>query len=291
VSDKVNFGDLNENSVAIVLKELIRRSIIEIRKKRSNFTVYKKVIDPGKESIFTDADLEAEKVILRSLRECFPNFDIISEEDEKRAYLYSKNKHWITVDPLCGTKNFSNRSSGGIATTISMVINNIIVSSYIGNVLTQEIFGYRYKSANVYRIREFETYEKIKSEAKDLKECPLLIRGTFNDFPENTEPMINAMVDAFDKYIIDSGSLSLSAVKLWVGEVGAILLKPRTETPWDLAPVLGICQKLGFVYLKLPRLDEWKPLITKEIFKRDFPVLIIHEDNIESLNKALEVPF
>ena len=68
------------------------------------------------------------------------------------------------------------------------------------------------ESDNVYRIREFETYEKIKSEIKHPSEWPLLIRGTLDEFPEDTRPMVDTLTGIFDKYIIDSGSLSLSAV-------------------------------------------------------------------------------
>lgn len=289
--NKTKFGALNEHATAIILKELIRRSMIEIRKKRFNFIVYEKTLSSGKKDIFTDADIRAEEIILKSLKECFPDFDIISEEDKNKKYLKSKNNKWITVDPLCGTGNFAERSSVGIATTISMVIDGVIVSSYVGNVMTREIFGYRPGSDNVHRISEFETYEKIKLEIKNLSERSLLIRGIPDEFPENTKPMIDALTGIFDKYIIDSGSLSLSAVKLWVGEVGAMLLKPREETPWDLLPILGICQKLGFVYLKLPGLDEWNPSITKTIFKREFPVIIIHSNLVNDLNNLLDVPF
>lgn len=288
--NKTEIGALNEHAVAIVLKELIRRSMMEIRKKRSNFIVHEKTLSSGKKDIFTDADIEAEKVILRSLKECFPYFDIISEEDKDRKYLMSENNRWITVDPLCGTKNFSNKSSGGIATTISMVVNEEIISSYVGNVMTQEIFGYRQGSDNVHRIREFETYEKIKPEIKNPSKWPLLIRGVFDKFPENTKPWVDILIDIFKKYIIDSGSLSLSAVKLWIGEVGAILIPPRMETPWDLLPILGICQKLGFVYFRLPEMTEWKPPITKTIFRRDFPVIIIHSNCVNDLNNLLGVP-
>lgn len=293
---KTEFGALNEHCIAIIFKELLRKSMVEIRKKRFSFDVYEKILDSGKKDIYTDADTGAERIILKSLKECLPAFDIISEEDRGRKYLKSKNSKWITVDPLCGTKNFYKKSSVGIATNISMVMNDEndeIVSAYIGNVTTQEIFGYRPHSKTVYRISEFETYEKLnKPKTKKLNKHSLLIRGTFKKFSDEVHPIVNILAnDIFEKYIIDSGSLSLSAVKLWIGEVGAILIEPRAETPWDLLPILGICQKLGFVYLRLPGMTGWKPPITKKIFLRDFPVLIIHSDHEESLNKLLDVSF
>ena len=180
-----DFFRLNEHSIGIILKELTRRSMLAIRKRRFGFNVYDKTLDSEEKDIFTDADIEAEKVVLKSLRECFPDFDIISEEDKDKKYRKSKNNIWFTVDPLCGTKNFSNRSSIGIATTITMVIKQKIVSAYVGNVMTQEIFGYRPLSEKVHRISEFKTFEEIRPKVKELKEQPLLIRGTFKKFPDN----------------------------------------------------------------------------------------------------------
>lgn len=280
------FGNLSGHSVGIIFKELIRRAILEIRRRRFGFEVYSKILTSGKADIYTDADLGAEKIIVRSLAECFPDFDIISEEDKERKYLKSGNSKYITVDPLCGTKNFSQRASGGIATTIAMVIDGKIVSAFVGDVMTQEIFGYRPDSKKVHRISEFDTYEEIVPQCRPTDEgLKLLIRGMIHNFSPSIRAELESMNDLYTSYTIDSGSVSLSAAKLWKGEVDGLLLKPRTETPWDLMPVLGICNKLDFVFLKvsdcLMSFEIYNPLITKEIFTREDPVLIVK--NMEGL--------
>ena len=124
----------------------------------------------------------------------FPSFDIISEEDKNKKHLKSRNNKWITVDPLCGTKNFSRKSSGGIATTINMVINHKIVSVYRKRNNSGD-FWLQTAVENVYRISEFETYEKLNRRLKTLNKQDLLIRGTFNKFPDNVQPMVKALVN------------------------------------------------------------------------------------------------
>lgn len=277
---------LNGHAVGRILKELTRRAILEIRKWRVDFQTYSKVLDSGKDDIYTDADISAEKVILR-LKECFPYLEIVSEEDKDKKYLNTDCSIYATVDPLCGTGNFDKKASNGIATTISIVANGKVVSAYVGDVITQEIFGYRPGSDKVHRIREFETYETLSPFMKTNKQkLKLLMRGMAHDFPDRIKQKLEN--STFESYVIDSGSLSLSVAKLWKGEVDALLLKPRWETPWDLMPVLGICNKLGYVFVKalsgmnsdgfvFPDMEEYKPLITKEIFKREEPVFVIHK--------------
>ena len=45
---KTGFGLLNEHSVAIILKELIRRAMLEIRRRRFCFNVYEKFLTRAK---------------------------------------------------------------------------------------------------------------------------------------------------------------------------------------------------------------------------------------------------
>lgn len=286
------FGVLNGHAVGIILKELIRRAILEIRKWRVDFQTHQKVLEHGKVDIYTDADIFAEEVILRSLRECFPNLEIVSEEDKEKKYLNTNCTVYVTVDPLCGTGNFDKKASNGIATTISIVVNGKVISAYVGDVIAQEIFGYRPDSDKVHRIREFETYEVINPFVKNSdKGLKLLMRGMVYDFPDKIRLKLEKRI-TFESHVIDSGSLSLSAAKLWKGEVDALLLKPRWETPWDLMPILGICNKLGYIFVKASSgmrgktfvfsdMEEYKPIITKEKFTRDEPVFVIHKSYLD----------
>jgi myo-inositol-1(or 4)-monophosphatase len=62
---------------------------------------YKGAID-----LVTDADLAAEQMILRTLREAFPNDDVLSEETAHSVG--GARRRWV-VDPLDGTTNFAHR--------------------------------------------------------------------------------------------------------------------------------------------------------------------------------------
>jgi len=62
----------------------------------------------GPEDIVTDADMEAEKIILEKLAESFPDDSIIAEESGSRGVRGAKHT-WL-VDPLDGTWNFAHGS-------------------------------------------------------------------------------------------------------------------------------------------------------------------------------------
>jgi len=114
-----------------------------------------------------------------------------------------------------------------------------------------------------------------------------------HNFPLGIRSQLESGID-FKSYTIDSGSIALSFTKLWVGEVDGILLEgKKTEKPWDLLPILGICKKLGFVFLDAKRLcfdhnllslreEYYLPMkIIKDRFMRENPTLIVHRDHLK----------
>lgn len=70
---------------------------------RSSFTIQEK----GFHDLVTDADVATEKVILNSLKEAFPDDEVLAEETENHEQL-SEARTWI-VDPIDGTTNFAHR--------------------------------------------------------------------------------------------------------------------------------------------------------------------------------------
>jgi len=79
--------------------------------------------DKGNQNIVSEADLKADKVIIKTLNESFPDYAYYSEEDG-----FSKNSSenmWI-IDPLDGTNNF--------ALGISMF--NVSIALFKNNILT-----------------------------------------------------------------------------------------------------------------------------------------------------------
>ena len=68
---------------------------------------------------------------------------------------------FFTVDPLDGTKAFVRRQSHGVGTMVALVEQGRVVSAYVGDINTQEIYGYRPGSRAVHRITEYETSEMM----------------------------------------------------------------------------------------------------------------------------------
>ena len=56
-------------------------------------------------NLVTEADLAAEKVVIQSIQQAYPNHQILSEEEGLQALQNSPFK-WI-IDPLDGTTNFA----------------------------------------------------------------------------------------------------------------------------------------------------------------------------------------
>ena len=147
--------------VGIVLRDLVQRALFIGRKHRGIFEATGKASYGGdKDDFFTNADTEAQEMYVRLLQECFPDFGIIVEEDD----LVIEGKHgldaYFTIDPIDGTKAYIRRQSHGIGSMIAMVVNGKIVSAYIGDMNTGEIFGYRPGSDNVWRLDIASSYRE-----------------------------------------------------------------------------------------------------------------------------------
>ena len=167
---------LNGHAVGIVLKELVRRAIKVIRAEREAFEVMQKAGYGGDMTdVFTTADSKAQKIYVRSLEECFPSYGIIAEEGSL-SQTQVDGRSYFTVDPLDGTKAFIRRQSHGVGTMVAMVEDGQVASAYVGDVNTQEIYGFRPGSTNVHRITEFETAERLDHVKGPLSGQNILLR-------------------------------------------------------------------------------------------------------------------
>ena len=300
---EMNFGNLNNHAVGIIMKELVRRAIDAIRSQQFAFDMKEKST-VGKEIDFvTSADQAAQTVYLKSLRECTPDFGIIAEENNFRTacQLRDRKIYW-SVDPMDGTKAFIRRQSHGIGTMLAMAVDNgravfdngvvnEVIAAFVGDVMTQEIYGFRPGSKKVYRISEYNHAIPLEIDPERLLfEQIVLLR----DYPENFSLFMKEVVQPrkfFKGIEIGGGSIGISFARLWKGEVGGIILNPSHDTPWDLWPVIGISQKLGFVFLKpsnilddtQTRLWRYVPEVSLEIKERDHYILVVHQSRMKEL--------
>jgi len=286
---EIKFGELNGHAIGRILKETVRRATVLIRSKRLAFEVSKKQGYDDKEAmtdVFTDADKAAQEIYLRTFEECFPGYGVLGEEESlvipaspERVGLY------FTVDPLDGTKAFIRRQSHGVATMVALVDQGEVISAYIGDINTREVYGYRPGSNKVHRITELDTAEVLAATySGSLSESYALLR----DPADQHSSSVRRLLKQFKNHEVIGSSIGTWMAQLWKGEVGAAILRPGWETPWDSTPIIGISKKLGYAYLR-PNdegyWEEYEPNILPKVYRREHETLVIHRNILHALER------
>lgn len=285
------YGEMTGSAVAIVMREIVRRMMQAIRTRfllaqaETKITSYKSEAD-----VVTEADRAAQIIAVRSLRECFPGFGVVAEEDELRIPCTLEGMQaYFTLDPLDGTKAFTRRDSSGVGSMLALVKDDRVICAYVGQVMTDEIYGFRPDSNKVHRITPMSGHQELIIEQdRPLGEQYVLLR----DHPEHYTPIAQNMVRPRDKrglfknVEIRGGSIGVAMAQLWNGGAGAQILRPGFQTPWDSAPVLGISQQLGFRFFLICGNGVLKPWTYKpqtEVFRTEHELLIVHESRLTEL--------
>ena len=282
-----NFGSVNGHLVGIAMKEMVRRAVSTIRRERFAFAVQAKTGYDGSDDMVTSADRAAQDVYLRSLRECFPDFGILAEEEELAVECTLEGGGlYFTVDPLDGTKAFVRRQSAGIGTMLALVQDGEVIGAFIGDVMTKELYGFRPGSKKVHRISEFEVAERLEVDS----ERPLGSQYiSLREIPEDHSAAARRLTRGASGVEVTGGSIGTQVAKLWKGEVGAVLLPPSHETPWDVAPVMGISERMG---LRMYGIQNGEPVrlkmrVQKKVVRRDAEVVIVHHSREAELRRLL----
>jgi fructose-1,6-bisphosphatase/inositol monophosphatase family enzyme len=285
-------GSLNGHSTGIIMKELVRRAINTIRNQRFIFEATAKLSYDGEmDDLVTSADKAAQTVYEKSLKECFPFYGIVGEENNLHipCSLTDPHEYYFTVDPLDGTKAFARRQSHGVGTMIALVRDGEVIGAFIGDIMTQEIYGFRPGSNKVHRISEFDHAEELSIDPdKKLKDQYLLLRKAPSQYSGAVEVMVGK--DAFRGIEVSGGSIGIMMARLWKGEVGAVILDKGHNTPWDWAPVLGITEQLNFVFIKIhpDGCGEFiEPTVSDETEKVDYETLIVHTSRLKEVRQFL----
>jgi fructose-1,6-bisphosphatase/inositol monophosphatase family enzyme len=238
------------------------------------------------DDVFTSADTKAQEVYLRTFNECFPVCGVVAEENNLTIAGDPTYDAYFTVDPLDGTKAFVRRQSHGIATMVALVRCDKIISAYVGDINTEEVYGYRPDSDHVHRITQLDTFETMRREGPvRFDEHYVLLR----DPPEAYSAASRELVrEKFKNYEVMGSSIGTWAARLWKNEVAALLIPPGWETPWDSTPVIGISRKLGYRYFRpldsdvrsSGRWQRYIPSISREKFFRPHDTLIVHAHDV-----------
>ncbi len=280
VEEHLHDAGENSGSLAYVMREAVGAAIAAIRaQKLHGFEAQeKRGYDGVCDDVVTTADKKAQELYLSFLREAFPDYRIIAEEDELRVEPQNGCTTYFTIDPLDGTKAFVRGQSHGVGTMIACVENGQVLAAFIGDVNTQEVCGYTDEGPVTI------TYPEGVS--RELGYCQPWVKGRSRILLFNRKRTYSRMSARlvgfnFETYNHDSGGIGVMMMRLWRREVAAVLLNREYDTPWDMAPVIGICRKLGYVFYK-PGYREWLPHtmnLCEEKYYRDHEMLIIHQND------------
>ncbi len=285
-SKQIDYGKITPDLIGIALKELVRRAMMAIRNERFDFEKHDKEGKTGKmDDVFTSADAAAQAIYLKSLRECFPGWGIVAEEDSFRIPCTDGSGLYLTVDPLDGTKAFTRLQSHGVGTMVSLSHDDEYLAAFIGDVNTQEIYGFRPGSEKVHRISEFSIARQLVASTRALKDGYVLLRDPSDTYSALSQRVVK---NCFKNHMVDGGSIGTWMARLWKGEVSGALIEPSMENPWDANPVNAITTKLGYVYLHAVG-DKWiqeDPKATPNVVERKHDTLIIHRNNLDEFMRG-----
>lgn len=302
----MDFGPLSGRTIGTVMREALRRGDRAVETKRFGAAAHAKGVKAdGGTDFFTDADVAAQTAIVTVLRENFPTFGLVGEEDGLRVAC-DRDAHgghdlWFTIDPIDGTTAFMREQSHGIGSMIALVCDGEVIGAYVRDLCTHEVYGFRPGSEHVHRIMPTDDPHRLAVNAdRPLSDQYVLLRDPPDTHDSELVVAMSKRIPhggPFKNYTMANGSIGISMAQLWKGEVGAAILKGNTNTPWDFAPVYGISRKLGFSFFSIlgtvatGRLAPFHPRIVDTIEKVHYPLLVIHESRLPELDAWLAPHF
>lgn len=295
-----DFGPLTAHAVGTLMKEAVRRAIVAIRGHRFSFEATAKTRTDGNATpdFVTTADRAAQLVFVTLLRQWFPGFGIVAEEDALRVPCTLEGRDlWFTVDPLDGTRAFMRRQSHGIGTMTALIDGNDVIAACVGDVMTSEVYAARPDDPAVHRVSEFGIAERLTIESHRMLASQHLLRS---DRRRPISPWAVAMTEGvrplFGGLEIATGSLGIALARLWKSEVGGAVFGPfPLASPWDIYPVVCMSERLGFTFFALsddPREppQPWGATVSRDGMSVPTQVLAIHRSRLAEFEAWLAAP-
>lgn len=224
--------------------------LLKFQKKRHNLEVQ----DKGDNGIASEADVESEKFILGALKENFPDYFYLAEEDydvnDKSSYQKAIDSEycWV-IDPLDGTNNFVN----GIpiyAVSIGLLRRGKPILGVVYNPTSGEcFFAAKGLGSHLidFRINPFKVYDLNSSiNQKEMKDCIFSPAPVYEDTSK-----FEQQLSVFRKNIVGAravrrlGSAALELCYVASGNFDGYWEK--NLKPWDVAAAGIICLEAGVV--------------------------------------------
>lgn len=186
--------------------------------------------------IVTEADMGAEKKIIKILKNYNPKISILTEESGKMGK--DKNNYWL-VDPLDGTVNYVNHVPF-YAVSIAFIKNNSPIVGVVYNPMESSLY-YGAKGIGVYK-----NHEKIEVIDRKPEDCLFAVAFSGKKYDPATrdkEFLMFGKVNDSARGCLRTGSAAMNLSYLAEGRLGGCW--GRANKSWDVAAGILLAELSG----------------------------------------------
>lgn len=190
-------------------------------------------------SPLTKADMLSHDMLIKYLKEQFPNYAIISEEDEATQEIDDKTHIWV-IDPLDGTKDFVQKTD---EFSIMLALLNAKSRQPIAGFIyapALKTLWYAQKGEGAYKIHNSTTTQINTSQEQDIAQIRL-VRSRNHFSTKDEEISTKLQITKF----IQSGSAGIKFCKIAQGEAELCYYSTDKMGIWDIAPAHIILEEAG----------------------------------------------
>ncbi len=173
-------------------------------------------------SIQTTADLEAERIILKHIRDNFPGHSIDSEE---QGYIPSSTSPYIwVVDPLDGTENFV-QGIPYFSSSITLCKGNQLLLAVVYNPITGHLYRAEKGQGAQLDIEfpEYQHYHLHISQTEQLKRCRTFFNPDFDTKHNSDTNRIRNVLYGHCRRVLDSWSPALDWCLVASGKADSVV--------------------------------------------------------------------
>ncbi len=190
---------------------------------------YKTAASQADRSVVTKADIEADKILQRHLRDGFPDYGWLSEETKDDNRRFERERVWI-VDPMDGTREFVMKVPEFVV-SVALAEEGKIILAVILNPSTGDLFeavkgeGTRLNDEKVFCDHRLADRPKIEVSRSDIE------KGYFSAY----DGVLN---------LSPCGSIAYKMARLAAGKSdGTLSVTPKNE--WDIAAGVLLVAEAG----------------------------------------------
>lgn len=189
-------------------------------------------------SPLTKADMLSHDMLIKYLKQEFPEFAIISEEDEGTQEIDNNTLVWV-IDPLDGTKDFVNKTD---EFSIMLALLDTKREPIAGFVYAPALdtLWYAQKDEGAYKVQSNKEELITSSVVNDIKQARLIrSRSHFSSIDEKIS--LKLQITTF----IQSGSAGIKFCKIAQGDGELCYYSTDKMGIWDIAPAHIILKEAG----------------------------------------------